>query len=128
MGSNPTRRTIRPNSLANCRASPPDPTASGDERGLGPDYAYLLGIYLGDGWLTQTHRGVWWLRISMDAKYREIISVQKHPEELGKGLIHSDGCRATNRIRFRGRTYEYTGYFFTNTQMTLAPSLSRRAT
>jgi hypothetical protein len=36
-------------------------------------YAYLLGLYLGDGWLWETHRGVWQLRISADAKYPGII-------------------------------------------------------
>jgi hypothetical protein len=45
----------------------------------GPDigwaYAYLLGQYLGDG----------------------------HP--LIRGLIHSDGCRAMNRVVVRGKRY-----------------------
>jgi hypothetical protein len=37
-----------------------------------------------------------------------------HPEELLLGLIHSDGCRATNRIRSGGRVYSYPRYQFSN--------------
>ena len=44
----------------------------------------------------------------------QVRLVHSHPEELVKGLIHSDGCRAINRIRIRGRTYEYPRYFFSN--------------
>jgi hypothetical protein len=41
--------------------------------------------------------------------------VECHPSELVKGLIHSDGCRVTNRVRNRvGTRYEYPRYFFTN--------------
>ena len=36
-------------------------------------YAYLLGIYLGDGCLTAYPRGVWRLRVSCEAAYEEII-------------------------------------------------------
>lgn len=31
-----------------------------------------------------------------------------------RGLIHSDGCRCINRVRRRGRVYEYPRYLFTN--------------
>jgi hypothetical protein len=44
-----------------------------DEIGLGANYVYLLGIYLGDGMLTLAPKRVWRLRISLDAKYPEII-------------------------------------------------------
>lgn len=157
-----------------CRASPPDPTACVDDRGLGSDYAYLLGLYLGDGTVSRCPRDVWRLRIFMDSQYDMIVAackaamaevvgrpvghrpytnercveiysfwkhwvclfpqtgggrkhlrkmqleewqsrlVQRHPEELVRGLIHSDGCRVINRIRIRGRTYEYPRYFFSN--------------
>jgi hypothetical protein len=41
--------------------------------------------------------------------------VERHPRELVKGLIHSDGCRVINRVRNRvGTRYEYPRYFFTN--------------
>src|SRR3984885_12049247 len=39
-----------------------------------PEYAYLLGLYLGDGCISATHRpGVWRLRIFMDSGYPGII-------------------------------------------------------
>jgi hypothetical protein len=42
-------------------------------------------------------------------------TVERHPKEFVKGLIHSDGCRTTNRVRNRlGKGYEYPRYFFTN--------------
>jgi hypothetical protein len=40
-----------------------------DER----DYAYLLGMYLGDGCISAHPRGVWRLRITLDALYPGII-------------------------------------------------------
>jgi hypothetical protein len=41
--------------------------------------------------------------------------VERHPRELVKGLIHSDGCRAMNRVRSRsGKSYAYPRYFFSN--------------
>jgi hypothetical protein len=40
----------------------------------GVSYAYLLGAYLGDGWLTSLPRGVWKLRVAMDNRYPEIIA------------------------------------------------------
>lgn len=42
------------------------------------EYAYLLGIYLGDGCLTAYPRGVWKLRIFCDAKYTEIVDAVRH--------------------------------------------------
>jgi hypothetical protein len=38
-----------------------------------PEYSYLLGMYLGDGYIARHRRGVWRLRISMDANYPCII-------------------------------------------------------
>lgn len=37
-------------------------------------YAYLLGLYLGDGCISKAKRGVYCLRITLDAKYPQIIS------------------------------------------------------
>jgi hypothetical protein len=37
-------------------------------------YAYLLGLYLGDGWLAAMPRGVYSLRLSLDQRYPEIIA------------------------------------------------------
>jgi hypothetical protein len=40
--------------------------------------------------------------------------VDRHPGRLLRGLIHSDGCRMTNRIRRPKKTYTYPRYFFSN--------------
>ncbi len=135
-------------------------------------YAYLLGMYLGDGTIS-AHPRAFRLRIALDARYPQIIDecrramaavrrsrsmsvgtvscvgyvsvnaywqhwpclfpqhgpglkhlraisladwqqriVSEHPKELLRGLIHSDGCRAMNRVW--GGKYEYPRYFFTN--------------
>jgi hypothetical protein len=39
----------------------------------GEEYAYLLAVYLGDGCISRTRRGVFRLRLSLDGKYEEII-------------------------------------------------------
>ena len=39
--------------------------------------------------------------------------VARYPRQLLRGLIHSDGCRVTNRVQ--RRKYAYPRYFFTNT-------------
>lgn len=36
-------------------------------------YAYLLGLYLGDGCISHTHRGVYFIRITLDSAYPEIV-------------------------------------------------------
>ncbi len=134
-------------------------------------YAYLLGQYLGDGYLVTTVR-VPRLRIACADAYPQIASLvddalttlsgnrvsvvhgigcsdhgcywmhwpclfpqhgpgRKHlrtieltawqqatvdedPWPLIRGLIHSDGCRAINRVVVRGKSYEYPRYFFSN--------------
>lgn len=40
--------------------------------------------------------------------------VREHPWPLIRGLIHSDGCRAVNRVVVRGTTYRYPRYFLSN--------------
>jgi hypothetical protein len=144
-----------------------------DDRGLGLEYVYLLGLYLGNGVISQHARGVWRLRIFQDDRYPRLIEacrvameevsatrpgttkrqgcqeigsywkhwpcvfpqvgpgrkhlrtieledwqwslVDRYPVELVKGLIHSDGCRAMNRVRNpAGKQYEYPRYFFSN--------------
>jgi hypothetical protein len=138
-------------------------------------YAYLLGLYLGDGCLLSHPRGVYRLHVSLDAVHPVIAAecqaamslvmpaskaschrhprysmldvvsyskhwphlfpqhgpgvkhmrkielepwqeriVERHPGRLLRRLIHSDGCRVTNRIRHLKKTYEYPRYFFTN--------------
>jgi hypothetical protein len=41
---------------------------------LPPSYVYLLGMYLGDGCLSAHRRGVFKLRIALDARYPEIAA------------------------------------------------------
>ncbi|HZQ86441.1 MAG TPA: hypothetical protein VFA83_16450 [Acidimicrobiales bacterium] len=137
------------------------------------DYAYLLGLYLGDGCLSEMRREVFRLRIqccdwypglmdlcqaAMEAvmpnnkvgrvhsigctelhsdsrhwicffpqhgpgrKHERAIElepwqhaiVDAYPHELIRGLIHSDGSRVVNRVRTRGKPYEYLRYFLSN--------------
>jgi hypothetical protein len=40
----------------------------------GGSYAYLLGIYLGDGCISRHPRGVWRLRVTLDAAYPGIVA------------------------------------------------------
>lgn len=40
--------------------------------------------------------------------------VDQHPDQLVRGLIHSDGWRGVNRIKHPKRTYAYARYGFTN--------------
>ncbi len=40
--------------------------------------------------------------------------VDADPWPLIRGLIHSDGCRAINRVRVDGKRYSYPRYFFAN--------------
>jgi hypothetical protein len=49
----------------------------------------------------------------------QVEVTRRHPRELLRGLIHSDGCRTVNRFRTKlpsGRLaeYEYPRYFFSN--------------
>ena len=143
----------------------PDPSA----------YAYLLGVYLGDGHIAQGQRGVFRLRVFLDSRYPQIIQevaeamegvmpgkkarrelhptwamvrldmwskhwpcllpqhgpgmkhtrpialadwqqriVDEHHPEFLRGLIHSDGCRSTNRVWHGNKAYEYARYTFSN--------------
>jgi hypothetical protein len=135
-------------------------------------YAYLLGLYLGDGCLSLGRRDVYKLRIVQDKRYTELIKLcadsipvvcpckvgfvpregcveicghskhwpclfpqhgpgRKHDRTIAlaewqrdlvsgapfaflRGLIHSDGCRVTNRVVVRGKAYDYPRYFFSN--------------
>jgi hypothetical protein len=143
----------------------------GTDCGQPAAYAYLLGQYLGDGYLVTTGR-VPWLRIACADAYPRIAAevdaamaalsgnpagsvpgagcsdhyshwkhwpclfpqhgpgkkherpivladwqqeiVQEHAWPLIRGLIHSDGCRAINKVTVHGQRYEYPRYFFAN--------------
>jgi hypothetical protein len=45
------------------------------------------------------------------APWQEVI-VDREPEQFIRGLIHSDGCRTTNRVTVAGKRYAYPRYFF----------------
>jgi hypothetical protein len=145
---------------------------------LPAEYLYLLGLYLGDGCISAHRRGVYRLRLFLDARYPEILSaaeaalrrvfpanrinrlarsggfansaprssvelsvyskalpclfpqhgegrkherpialeewqrqlVERHPDQLLRGLIHSDGCRFVNT----GRNWRHPRYSFSN--------------
>ncbi|AVV43221.1 helix-turn-helix domain-containing protein [Streptomyces sp. ID05-04B] len=121
------------------RMAPPFPDPPSDRVA----YAYLLGLYLGDGCISAHPRGSGhYLRIACAGYYahwphlfpqhgpgkkheRRIALepwqqaiVDEHPWEFIRGLIHSDGCRITNwtekTIGGVRKRYEYPRYFFTN--------------
>lgn len=140
-------------------------------------YAYLLGLYLGDGNLTRGRGDVYALNLACCDAWPGLISaardaiaaampankvfavrkvgctllkstskhwpclfpqhgpgrkhtrrielepwqqaiVQAFPDAFVRGLFHSDGCRVTNRVRYRNsdgdRWYAYPRYFFSN--------------
>ena len=61
-----------------------------------PEYAYLLGLYLGDGYLVPCPRAVYHLRITLDQRYPGIIAECRRAmaEVLPNvvGLTQSVGC------------------------------------
>jgi hypothetical protein len=144
------------------------------------DYAYLLGLYLGDGCISvigDPAKGVWVMRIACADAWpglvdeciaamravrplnkvntvqsegcKSVVASSRHwpclfpqhgpgrkhdrkielapwqraitnqyPDQLLRGLLHSDGCRFTNRVRQQlkdgDKWYEYPRYMFTN--------------
>ena len=60
-----------------------------EDAGLGAEYAYLLGAYLGDGMLRAGPRGVWKLRIFQDAQYTAII--ERTVRSIGEVSPHRAG-------------------------------------
>ncbi len=40
--------------------------------------------------------------------------MSQQPEQFIRGLIHSDGSRFINRVRVKGKTYEYARYNFSS--------------
>ncbi|MDQ4049661.1 MAG: helix-turn-helix domain-containing protein [Actinomycetota bacterium] len=145
---------------------------------VAPDYCHLLGVYLGDGWITTAGRSAT-LCVSLDKSYPDVVDetvsviertfpgtpvhrythrpgcvivktshpslplafpqygpgrkherlielvpwqqelTRTYPHRLLRGLIHSDGCRCSNRFKTllpsgRVAEYEYPRYFFSN--------------
>ncbi len=169
------RRWIATDGVRLPRDGPCSPTTCRIREGLErAAYAYLLGMYLGDGHIVHTRRS-FRLEIACDPKYPGIIEeamaamravlptnralarvrphvvmvgvysnhlpclfpqhgpglkhtrpIKLEPWQAGialdelpgpfvRGLIHSDGCRAINRVRgANGNRYEYPRYMFSN--------------
>ena len=142
--------------MRSCETCPQCGGPAHEVENVGAEYAYLLGLYLGDGCVSAHRRGVYKLRIFLDTRYPGIIGecraaigsvlptgratgtvakqgcvevysfwkgwcclfpqhgagmkhtrpmvlapwqealVDRHPEALLRGLIHSDGCRFIN--------------------------------
>jgi Homeodomain-like domain len=71
--------------------------------GLGPDYVHLLGLYLGDGAISEHRRQVFRMRIKHErpiflAWWQQELA-RRWPKQLIRGLIQSDGCRVVNTGR-----------------------------
>lgn len=86
------KKRVRPRSLGNC---PICQTGTLNN----PWYAYLLGLYLGDGCLTPMPRGVFRLRVSLDDRYPAIIdecttaiSMVRGPNSTWPSRYQSVGC------------------------------------
>jgi hypothetical protein len=47
-------------------------------------------------------------------QWQREIAIERWPDQLVRGLIHSDGCRAINKVTVKGKRYEYVRYFFKN--------------
>jgi hypothetical protein len=67
------------------------------ERGIWSDYSYLLGLYLGDGHLSEYRRGVFRLRISLDERHIHIFmwcvdAIRAVMPANRIGLSHPQGC------------------------------------
>lgn len=45
------------------------------------EYSYVLGMYLGDGYIARSRRGVWRLRVVLDTRYPGIIEECCHAME-----------------------------------------------
>jgi hypothetical protein len=79
-----------------CVATPPDLSLCADRRDLGPAYVYLLGLYLGDGYLVEAPKHVWRLRVSLDEDYPAIIArcsaVMSEVSGHLAGRTHRVGC------------------------------------
>ena len=99
------------------------PSCHGDHLARLPaeHYAYLLGQYLGDGHISSNHwpclvphgPGLKHQRDIVLRRWQQDV-VDDHPEAFVRGRLHSDGCRATNRVHVNGRWYAYPRYQLSN--------------
>lgn len=68
-------------------------------------YAYLLGVYLGDGWIWKGPRDVFHLRISCDLKYPDIIN------EIATHIVIVRGSETVGFASKQGRCVDVTAYW-----------------
>ena len=66
-------------------------------------YVYLLGLYLGDGYIAPHRRGVYKLRLTLDAAYPKIVS------EAAAAMSHVLPSKVNTRLRPSGdiEVYSY---------------------
>lgn len=72
------RASVRSWASGDLPRSVTQPTGPPDPDRLPAEYVYLLGLYLGDGCLSCTRKGVFKLRVFLDAKYPGIIGECQH--------------------------------------------------
>jgi hypothetical protein len=72
----------------------------------GDTYAYLLGMYLGDGCLSRHPRGVWRLRVTLDSAYPRVVA------ECASAMgAVSPGSRVHVLQRSSGRCVDVSSYW-----------------
>lgn len=76
-----------------------------EERIKGEAYSYLLGIYLGDGWIWEGPRSVYHLRISCDLKYPDLIG------EIAAHIMIVRGRDTVSLASKVGRCVDVTSYW-----------------
>ena len=98
------RSTVRGWRNGRCRSGPksrgrdPDCICRGEIADAGA-YAYLLGLYLGDGYIIHQHRGVYKFTVTMDARYTMImdecaeamLALRPH-SDMKIGRVPQTGC------------------------------------
>jgi hypothetical protein len=86
----------------------PEPDRPGPERGMQRDHVLLKALAM----CVPAARP--WAEARTDDQFGALAALERHPLLLLRGLIHSDGCRANNWARVRGKRYEYARYMFSN--------------
>lgn len=71
----------------------------------GHAYAYLLAMYLGDGCMSGHRRGVWRLRVTLDAAYPNIVA------ECASAMGAVSPGKRVNVLNKRGRCVEVSSYW-----------------
>ena len=71
---------------------------------LPPEYVYLLGIYLGDGYIASHPRGVHKLRVTLDSKYPAIVS---ECESAMRAVAPGNAVRRRTRVYNDIEVYSY---------------------